>query len=72
MILFSPQNLSQTHMLIDLIQEVKDKCYKLRISPTIDTSVVQSAVHLFYFLSYSGVYLGFRCKLTHTLNFTFW
>uniref|UniRef100_A0AAQ4NNA4 Ubiquitin carboxyl-terminal hydrolase n=1 Tax=Gasterosteus aculeatus aculeatus TaxID=481459 RepID=A0AAQ4NNA4_GASAC len=31
------QNLSQTHMLIDLIQEVKDKGYKLRISPTVDS-----------------------------------
>ncbi|XP_035862133.1 ubiquitin carboxyl-terminal hydrolase 45 isoform X2 [Sander lucioperca] len=37
------QNLSQTHLLIDLIQEVKDKGYKLRISPTVDTNVVQSA-----------------------------
>uniref|UniRef100_A0AAQ5XCF1 Ubiquitin carboxyl-terminal hydrolase n=1 Tax=Amphiprion ocellaris TaxID=80972 RepID=A0AAQ5XCF1_AMPOC len=27
------QNLSQTHMLIDLIQEVKEKGYKLRICP---------------------------------------
>ncbi|XP_049902503.1 ubiquitin carboxyl-terminal hydrolase 45 isoform X2 [Epinephelus moara] len=32
------QNLSQTHMLIDLIQEVKDKGYKLRISPSVDTN----------------------------------
>uniref|UniRef100_A0A8D0AJL2 Ubiquitin carboxyl-terminal hydrolase n=1 Tax=Sander lucioperca TaxID=283035 RepID=A0A8D0AJL2_SANLU len=32
------QNLSQTHLLIDLIQEVKDKGYKLRISPTVDTN----------------------------------
>ncbi|XP_061805474.2 ubiquitin carboxyl-terminal hydrolase 45 [Nerophis lumbriciformis] len=30
------QNLSQTHMLIDLIQEVKDKGYKLRICPLVD------------------------------------
>ncbi|XP_068426276.1 ubiquitin carboxyl-terminal hydrolase 45 isoform X3 [Clinocottus analis] len=33
------QNLSQTHMLIDLIQEMKDKGYKLRIGPTVDTNV---------------------------------
>nr|XP_057909716.1 ubiquitin carboxyl-terminal hydrolase 45 [Doryrhamphus excisus] len=30
------QNLSQTHMLIDLIQEVKEKGYKLRICPLVD------------------------------------
>ncbi|XP_010779145.1 ubiquitin carboxyl-terminal hydrolase 45 isoform X1 [Notothenia coriiceps] len=33
------QNLSQTHMLIDLIQEVKEKGFKLRISPTGETNV---------------------------------
>lgn len=48
-VLFSPQNLSQTHMLIDLIQEVKDKGYKLRISPTVDATVVPFDLHLFYF-----------------------
>ncbi|XP_054638079.1 ubiquitin carboxyl-terminal hydrolase 45 isoform X2 [Dunckerocampus dactyliophorus] len=31
------QNLSQTHMLIDIIQEVKEKGYKLRICPLVDT-----------------------------------
>ncbi|KAM9851733.1 ubiquitin carboxyl-terminal hydrolase 45 [Aulostomus maculatus] len=31
------QNLSQTHMLIDLIQEVKEKGYKLRICPPVET-----------------------------------
>ncbi|XP_037311002.2 ubiquitin carboxyl-terminal hydrolase 45 isoform X3 [Pungitius pungitius] len=40
------QNLSQTHMLIDLIQEVKDKGYKLRISPTVDTNVSPLTVTL--------------------------
>lgn len=29
----SLQNLSQTHMLIELIQEMKEKGYKLRICP---------------------------------------
>ncbi|XP_054478440.1 ubiquitin carboxyl-terminal hydrolase 45 isoform X2 [Anoplopoma fimbria] len=40
------QNLSQTHMLIDLIQEVKDKGYKLRINPTVDTNVSPLTVTL--------------------------
>ncbi|XP_031730277.1 ubiquitin carboxyl-terminal hydrolase 45 isoform X2 [Anarrhichthys ocellatus] len=40
------QNLSQTHMLIDLIQEVKDKGYKLRIGPTVDTNVSPLTVTL--------------------------
>ncbi|XP_037640458.1 ubiquitin carboxyl-terminal hydrolase 45 [Sebastes umbrosus] len=40
------QNLSQTHMLIDLIQEVKDKGYKMRISPTLDTNVSPLTVAL--------------------------
>ncbi|XP_061529789.1 ubiquitin carboxyl-terminal hydrolase 45 isoform X3 [Phycodurus eques] len=31
------QNLSQTHMLIDLIQEVKEKGYKLRICPPVES-----------------------------------
>lgn len=39
--LFPPQNLSQTHMLIDLIQEVKEKGYKLRICPPPETNLVQ-------------------------------
>lgn len=42
----SPQNLSQTHMLIDLIQEVKEKGYKLRICPPAETNLVQFAVFL--------------------------
>ncbi|XP_044063956.1 ubiquitin carboxyl-terminal hydrolase 45 isoform X3 [Siniperca chuatsi] len=33
------QNLSQTHMLIDLIQEVKEKGYKLRICPPVETNL---------------------------------
>ncbi|XP_060937097.1 ubiquitin carboxyl-terminal hydrolase 45 isoform X2 [Limanda limanda] len=33
------QNLSQTHMLIELIQEVKEKGYKLRIFPPVDTNL---------------------------------
>ncbi|XP_047455542.1 ubiquitin carboxyl-terminal hydrolase 45 [Mugil cephalus] len=33
------QNLSQTHMLIDLIQEVKEKGYKIRICPPAETSL---------------------------------
>lgn len=37
---FAPQNLSQTHMLIDLIQEVKEKGYKLRICPPVETNLV--------------------------------
>uniref|UniRef100_A0A672ZEM1 Ubiquitin carboxyl-terminal hydrolase n=1 Tax=Sphaeramia orbicularis TaxID=375764 RepID=A0A672ZEM1_9TELE len=34
------QNLSQTHMLIDLIQEVKEKGYKLRICPPSSLTVL--------------------------------
>lgn len=33
------QNLSQTHMLIDLIQEIKEKGYKLRICPSAETNL---------------------------------
>ncbi|XP_041649881.1 ubiquitin carboxyl-terminal hydrolase 45 [Cheilinus undulatus] len=33
------QNLSQTHMLIDLIQEAKEKGYKLRICPPLETNL---------------------------------
>ncbi|KAM9309575.1 ubiquitin carboxyl-terminal hydrolase 45 isoform 2-T4 [Pholidichthys leucotaenia] len=33
------QNLSQTYMLIDLIQEVKEKGYKLRICPPAETNL---------------------------------
>ncbi|XP_028281228.1 ubiquitin carboxyl-terminal hydrolase 45 isoform X1 [Parambassis ranga] len=33
------QNLSQTHMLIDLIQEVKEKGYKLKICPTAEANL---------------------------------
>ncbi|XP_063735466.1 ubiquitin carboxyl-terminal hydrolase 45 isoform X2 [Eleginops maclovinus] len=40
------QNLSQTHMLIDLIQEVKEKGFKLRISPTGETNVGPMTVML--------------------------
>ncbi|XP_069558227.1 ubiquitin carboxyl-terminal hydrolase 45 isoform X2 [Brachyistius frenatus] len=40
------QNLSQTHMLIDLIQEVKEKGYKLRICPPVDTNLSQLTVAL--------------------------
>lgn len=40
------QNLSQTHMLIDLIQEVKEKGYKLRICPPVETSLSQLTVAL--------------------------
>lgn len=36
----SLQNLSQTHMLIDLIQEMKEKGYKLRICPPADANLV--------------------------------
>lgn len=39
-IVMSLQNLSQTHMLIDLIQEVKEKGYKLRICPPVETNLV--------------------------------
>ncbi|XP_056299855.1 ubiquitin carboxyl-terminal hydrolase 45 isoform X1 [Pseudoliparis swirei] len=40
------QNLSQTHMLIDLIQDMKDKGYKLRIGPTVDSNVSPLTVTL--------------------------
>nr|XP_020477238.1 ubiquitin carboxyl-terminal hydrolase 45 [Monopterus albus] len=40
------QNLSQTHMLIDLIQEVKEKGYKLRICPPVDTNLSPLTVTL--------------------------
>ncbi|KAM3872922.1 ubiquitin carboxyl-terminal hydrolase 45 isoform 2-T2 [Diretmus argenteus] len=40
------QNLSQTHMLIDLIQEVKEKGYKLRISPSTETNLSPLTVTL--------------------------
>ncbi|XP_022060577.1 ubiquitin carboxyl-terminal hydrolase 45 isoform X2 [Acanthochromis polyacanthus] len=40
------QNLSQTHMLIDLIQEVKEKGYKLRICPPVETNLSQLTVAL--------------------------
>ncbi|XP_023136895.2 ubiquitin carboxyl-terminal hydrolase 45 isoform X2 [Amphiprion ocellaris] len=40
------QNLSQTHMLIDLIQEVKEKGYKLRICPPVETNLSQLIVAL--------------------------
>ncbi|KAG7258751.1 hypothetical protein CRUP_018893 [Coryphaenoides rupestris] len=33
------QNLSQTHMLIDLIQELKEKGYKMRISPPAESNL---------------------------------
>ncbi|XP_024861040.1 ubiquitin carboxyl-terminal hydrolase 45 isoform X2 [Kryptolebias marmoratus] len=33
------QNLSQTHMLIDLIQEMKEKGYKLKICPPVETNL---------------------------------
>ncbi|XP_035479795.1 ubiquitin carboxyl-terminal hydrolase 45 isoform X2 [Scophthalmus maximus] len=33
------QNLSQTHMLIELIQEVKEKGHKLRISPPVEANL---------------------------------
>uniref|UniRef100_A0A672HR94 Ubiquitin carboxyl-terminal hydrolase n=1 Tax=Salarias fasciatus TaxID=181472 RepID=A0A672HR94_SALFA len=38
------QNLSQTHMLIDLIQEVKEKGYKLKISFLFFFSIIQAAL----------------------------
>lgn len=34
-------------MLIELIQEVKEKGYKLRICPPVETSLVQFAVFLY-------------------------
>ncbi|XP_028984048.1 ubiquitin carboxyl-terminal hydrolase 45 isoform X2 [Betta splendens] len=40
------QNLSQTHMLIDLIQEVKEKGYKLRICPPVETKLSPLTVSL--------------------------
>ncbi|PWA32329.1 hypothetical protein CCH79_00012022 [Gambusia affinis] len=40
------QNLSQTHMLIDLIQEVKEKGYKLKICPPVETNLSQLTVVL--------------------------
>lgn len=40
------QNLSQTHMLIDLIQELKEKGYKLRICPAVDTHLSPLTVTL--------------------------
>lgn len=40
------QNLSQTHMLIDLIQEVKEKGYKLRICPPVETNLSSLTVTL--------------------------
>lgn len=35
------QNLSQTHMLIDLIQEVKEKGHKIKICPPVEMNLVQ-------------------------------
>ncbi|XP_029958253.1 ubiquitin carboxyl-terminal hydrolase 45 isoform X2 [Salarias fasciatus] len=40
------QNLSQTHMLIDLIQEVKEKGYKLKICPPAETNLAALTVAL--------------------------
>ncbi|CAN9514122.1 unnamed protein product [Ophioblennius macclurei] len=40
------QNLSQTHMLIDLIQEVKEKGYKLKICPPVETNLAALTVAL--------------------------
>ncbi|CAG6016008.1 unnamed protein product [Menidia menidia] len=40
------QNLSQTHMLIDLIHEVKEKGYKLKISPTVEGNLSPLTVTL--------------------------
>ncbi|CAK6970047.1 ubiquitin carboxyl-terminal hydrolase 45 isoform X1 [Scomber scombrus] len=40
------QNLSQTHMLIDLIQELKEKGYKLKICPTVETHLSPMTVTL--------------------------
>uniref|UniRef100_A0A3B3V6S6 ubiquitinyl hydrolase 1 n=1 Tax=Poecilia latipinna TaxID=48699 RepID=A0A3B3V6S6_9TELE len=39
-------NLSQTHMLIDLIQEVKEKGYKLKICPPVETNLSHLTVVL--------------------------
>ncbi|KAK0138328.1 Ubiquitin carboxyl-terminal hydrolase 45 [Merluccius polli] len=40
------QNLSQTHMLIDLIQELKEKGYKMRICPPAESNLSQLTVTL--------------------------
>ncbi|KAM3613697.1 uncharacterized protein V6R79_003711 [Siganus canaliculatus] len=40
------QNLSQTHMLIDLVQELKEKGYKLRICPPVETKLSPLTVTL--------------------------
>uniref|UniRef100_H3D9U8 Ubiquitin carboxyl-terminal hydrolase n=1 Tax=Tetraodon nigroviridis TaxID=99883 RepID=H3D9U8_TETNG len=40
------QNLFQTHMLIDLIQEVKEKGYKLRICPPVEANLSPLTVTL--------------------------
>ncbi|XP_061572090.1 ubiquitin carboxyl-terminal hydrolase 45 isoform X2 [Cololabis saira] len=40
------QNLSQTHLLIDLIQEVREKGYKLRICPPADANLSPLTVAL--------------------------
>ncbi|KAM4580316.1 ubiquitin carboxyl-terminal hydrolase 45 isoform 2-T2 [Odontesthes bonariensis] len=40
------QNLSQTHMLIDLVHEVKEKGYKLKISPSIEANLSPLTVAL--------------------------
>uniref|UniRef100_A0A096M0I5 Ubiquitin carboxyl-terminal hydrolase 45 n=1 Tax=Poecilia formosa TaxID=48698 RepID=A0A096M0I5_POEFO len=40
------RNLSQTHMLIDLIQEVKEKGYKLKICPPVETNLSHLTVVL--------------------------
>lgn len=39
------QNLSQTHMLNDLIQEVKEKGHKMKICPPPDTNLVWPTHH---------------------------
>uniref|UniRef100_A0A3B3TMC5 ubiquitinyl hydrolase 1 n=1 Tax=Poecilia latipinna TaxID=48699 RepID=A0A3B3TMC5_9TELE len=43
---FIHENLSQTHMLIDLIQEVKEKGYKLKICPPVETNLSHLTVVL--------------------------
>ncbi|KAK2844170.1 hypothetical protein Q5P01_010829 [Channa striata] len=40
------QNLSQTHMLIDLVQEVKEKGYKLKICPPAETNLSSLTITL--------------------------
>lgn len=40
------QNLSQTHMLIDLIQEMKEKGYKLKICPPVEANLTALTVVL--------------------------